>query len=137
MYASPKSVSNLSPRTDRHTKRGVNVRKDTKRPDRVDFKAYRSVPDDQEVGLGRVWGNMPSPDDLLEWEHDVGSMHSEEEEPDDPGDEGYFLGQPLEAFVSDDENARDALGMVSRPTTPRLAPAAARPRARAWRSTTP
>ena len=41
---------------------------------------------------------MPSPDDLLEWEHEVGSMHSDDEE--DPGDEGYFLGRPLEAFVS-------------------------------------
>ena len=109
MYASPKGVSNLSPRTDRHTKRGVNVRKDTKRSDRVDFKAYpfRGLTTKKSGSGAFNWGNMPSPDDLLEWEHEVGSMHSDDEE--DPGDEGYFLGRPLEAFVSDDEeNSRDA-----------------------------
>ena len=71
MYASPKSVSNLSPRTDRHTKRGVNVRKDTKRSDRVDFKAYpfRGLTTKKSGSGAFNWGNMPSPDDLLEWEH--------------------------------------------------------------------
>ena len=124
MYASPKSVSNLSPRTDRHTKRGVNVRKDTKRSDRVDFKAYpfRGLTTKKSGSGAFNWGNMPSPDDLLEWEHEVGSMHSDDEE--DPGDEGYFLGRPLEAFVSDDEeNSRDALGAA-------LAPDDAKTRAR-------
>ena len=120
----PRASRNLSPRSDRHTKRGVKVRKDTKRSDRVDFKAYpfRGLTTKKSGSGAFNWGNMPSPDDLLEWEHEVGSMHSDDEE--DPGDEGYFLGRPLEAFVSDDEeNSRDALGAA-------LAPDDAKTRAR-------